>query len=257
MMSKKKNKQDDNDDVIDTGIAANAYNDLRRTNRLQQTAIAALSVCVLILLFMVSGKKTEIIAMPPNYFEPVIVSGNYANTSYAASHAIAAANMMGNVNERNIDYVTDTVLKMLSPHLRTQLYQSFQTEVQILKSRRARQSFYIEDVMVEPSNNIIFVWGTKRTASVNSGEITERFTYEFQIKPNQGMPKITHFDSYVGIPRPRDPNRKFEPKPYLTRDLQLASLLSSTDVEFPDDVKEVVETEADKASAPEEKKESN
>lgn len=230
---KKKAKVDPKDEaLIDEGMAAQSYKDLQNAKRTYQLAIGSLSVAVLILTILVSTKNTEVVVMPPDYYEPVVVNGNYANQAYAAGHAMMVANLMGNVNERNIEFVTGVVLRMLSPHLHAELYQAFQTETQVLKNRRARQSFYIEDVMFEPRNNIVFVWGTKRTSLVGQSEISERFTYEFKIEPKNGMPKITHFDAYPGIPNVRDPKRVVELKPYLTRDLKLASLMSSTDVKY-------------------------
>lgn len=229
----KKSKEDmKKEAMIATGITSQSYQDMQQAKRTYRLAIGCLSVAVLILVMMVSSKKTEIIVMPPDYYEPIIVNGKYANQAYSAGHAMTVANLMGNVNERNVDFVTDVVLRMLSPHLRSQLYQSFQTEVQILKNRRARQSFYIEDVMFEPRNNIVWVWGNKRTSLIGQQEVTERFTYEFRIEPQNGMPKITHFDSYTGIPKARDPNLIIEAQPYLTRELKLAALLSSDDVQY-------------------------
>lgn len=230
---KKKQKVDPaKDQLIDTGMTAQSYQDLQNAKKAYRLAIGSLSVAVLILTVMVASKKTEVVVMPPDYYEPIIVNGNYANQSYAASHAMNIANLMGNVNERNIDFVTETVIRMLSPHLRTQLVQAFQTEVQILKNRRARQSFYVEDVMFDPKNNIVFVWGNKRTSMIGQAEITERFTYEMRIQPSNGMPKITHFDAYPGIPKSRDPNRVVEIQPYLTRELKLAKLMASDKVTY-------------------------
>lgn len=224
---KKTPKEEVNDDHIESGMTALSFQDLEKAKKTYRLTIGCLSVTCLVLAVLVSGKSQETIVMPPDYYEPVIVNGKFSNEAYSAGHAMAIANLMGNVNERNIDFVTDVVLRMLSPHLRAQLFQAFQNEVQLLKNRRARQSFYIEDVMFEPRNNVIWVWGNKRTSAVGSQEISERYTYEFRIEPNHGMPKITHFDSYAGMPKSKDPNLAIEPKPYLTRDLELVKLMSN------------------------------
>lgn len=232
IFKKKAKKNTSSESLVDTGITALSYHDLQQAKKTYRLAIGSLSVAVLILTFMVSSKKTEVVVMPPDYYEPIIVNGNYANQAYAASHAMNIANLMGNVNERNVDFVMENILRMLSPHLRSQLAQAFQNEVQILKSRRARQSFYVEDVMYDPKNNIVFVWGNKRTSMVGQSEITDRFTYEMRIQPSNGMPKITHFDAYPGIPKSRDQNRVVEIQPYLTRELKLAQLMASDNVTY-------------------------
>lgn len=230
---KKKEKKDPKEDqLIDVGMTAQSYQDLQNAKKTYQLAIGSLSVTVLILTMMVSTKNTEVVVMPPDYYEPVVLNGNYANQAYAAGHAMMVANLMGNVNDRNIEFVTNVVMRMLSPHLYAELQQAFQTETQLLKNRRARQSFFIEDVMFDAKNNIVFVWGTKRTSLLGQSEISERFTYEFQIQPKNGIPKITYFNAYTGVPNVRDPKRVVEIKPYLTRDLKLASLMATTDVTY-------------------------
>lgn len=223
----KKKPKPETDELLKEGIVALSYQDLERSKTMYRSTIGALSVVSLILAVMAFSNKTEVVVMPPDYWEPVITKGKFANEAYAAGHAMNIANLMGNVNEKNIDFVTDNVLRMLSPHLRAQLVQAFNAEVQILKSRRARQSFYIEDVMFEGRNNLVWVWGTKRTSTMGNQEVSERYTYEFRIEPSNGMPRITHFNAYSGIPKPRDPNLSIAPEPYLTRDLALVKAMST------------------------------
>lgn len=229
LFKKKPQKESAADEHIESGMTALSFQDLEKSKKYYRISLAALSCTILVLVILLSGKTQEIVVTPPSYYEPLVVNGRFANEAYSAGHALAIANMMGNVNERNIDFVTDNILRMLSPHLRAELFQAFQNEVQLLKNRRARQSFYVEDVMFEPRNNVIWVWGYKRTSAVGTQEISERYTYELRIEPNYGMPKITHFDSYAGMPKSKDPNLAIDPKPYLTRDLELVKLMANPD----------------------------
>lgn len=203
-----------------------SYIDLVNTKRGYQIAILSLSIAVGVLSITAMNKQVEVIVMPPDYYEPVIVNGNYANESYAASHAVGIAGMIANVSERNADFVMQSFLKVLSPYLRNQVEATLTAETKILKTRKARQSFLIEDVMYDGKNNIVWVWGEKSLTFAGGGNHSERFTYEFRIEPKNGSPRVTHFDAYPGIPRAKDSKYKVEMLPYLSRELKLVKQIA-------------------------------
>lgn len=197
-----------------------SYTDLINTRRGYQIAILSLSLAVGLLAIMAFNKDVEIVVMPPDYNEPIVVNGSYANQSYAASHALGIAAMIGNISEKNADFVITNFLKVLSPFLRNQIESTLKAEVKILKTRKARQTFLIEDVMYEPRNNVIWVWGQKSLTFAGGGNHSERFTYEFRIEPKNGAPRVSHFDAYPGIPRANDDKYTVEMKPYLSQELK-------------------------------------
>lgn len=197
-----------------------SYTDLINTRRGYQIAILSLSLAVGLMAIMAFNKNVEIVVMPPDYSEPIVVNGSYANQSYAASHALGIAAMVGNISEKNADFVITNFLKVLSPYLRSQIESTLNAEVKILKTRKARQTFLIEDVMYEPRNNIIWVWGQKTLTFAGGGNHSERFTYEFRIEPKNGAPRVSHFDAYPGIPRAKDEKYTVEMKPYLSQELK-------------------------------------
>lgn len=198
-----------------------SYTDLINTRRGYQLAILSLSLAVGLLGIMAFNKQVEVVVMPPDYWEPVVVNGSYANQSYAASHAVGIAAMIGNISEKNADFVINNFLKVLSPYLRSQIEATLNAEVKILKTRKARQTFLIEDVLYEPRNNVIWVWGQKSLTFAGGGNHSERFTYEFRIEPKNGAPRVSHFDAYPGIPRKKDEKYTVEMKPYLSQELKL------------------------------------
>lgn len=229
-MINSKNSKDDDKLAPEGSLTGDAYTDLKKARLMYRITIAALSVAVLFLVVMVSGKKTEVVVMPPDYYEPVIVDGNYANHSYTAGHAIAIAVMLGNISPRNVDFVTEKFMRMLSPRLQSMLTNALDTEAKLLVRRRARQTFEVDDVMFRNADNIVWIWGTKST-TVGANTAKDTFTYEFRLEPNNGIPKITHFDAYPGKPQIR---RKgpVEVTPYLTRDLSLVKQFATGEIEI-------------------------
>jgi conjugal transfer pilus assembly protein TraE len=204
-------------------LVGKSYRDFEQSKKFNRTVISALSIACAVLTIMVASKDTEIVVMPPSYDSELRVHGNQANEQYMLRHAMGIASLVGNVNERNIDFVVSTVEKMLSPFLQSNLEEGLRNEAQILKIRKASQTFVIEDMMYEPKNNLVWVWGTK-TLKVHTGtEKKERFTYEFRIEANNGVPRITHYDAYAGIPKQKN-NEEYtvDTSPFLTDALEKA-----------------------------------
>ena len=227
MIGEKKNKKETKV-IRPTSLTADAYMDLMASKKYYRATIAFLSFAVLILAILVQGKNTEIVVMPPDYFEPIIVDGKYANRSYIANHALSIALSLGNISSKNIDFVSDALMRILSPRLQTKLGKSLETEAKLLAKKRARQTFEVEDVMFRERDNLVWVWGEKST-TVGGNTMREYFTYEFRIEPNHGMPKITHFDAYPGKPAMRDKEPVLV-TPYLTRNLALVKTYSKGEI---------------------------
>ena len=224
-------------------LTADAYMDLMASKKYYRISIAFLSFAVLVLAILVQGKNTEIVVMPPDYFEPVIVDGKYANRSYIANHALSIAVSLGNISAKNIDFVSDALMRILSPRLQTKLGKALETEAKLLSKKRARQTFEVEDVMFRDRDNLVWVWGEKST-TVGGHTMREYFTYEFRIEPNHGIPKITHFDAYPGKPAMRDKDPVLV-TPYLTRELALVKTYSKGEIIISNMQSDIENTEKD------------
>lgn len=197
-------------------LIAMSMSDFEQSKKYNRMVIGGLTAICACLTFMLTTKETEVIVTPASYDQEIRIKGNRANEHYMTRHAFGVASMIGNISERNAPFVMNTMLGMMSPFLRSQLEDGLLKELQILKIRKAHQTFVIEDMMYEPKNNLVWVWGTK-TLSVKSGsKAEERWTYEFRIEPRNGSPVITHFDSYAGIPKQKNKDEyTVDNSPYL------------------------------------------
>ena len=197
-----------------------SYTDLLATEKFYKITIAALALAVCILAITSSTKSVEVVVMPPDYVEPIVLNGQYANKSYSAMHGLAIASMVGNLNQRNADFVTTQFIKLLSPHLQNAIGPLIEAEASILKTRNAEQMFIVENVQYEPKNKLVWVWGKKTLKFQGGGQQLDRFTYEFRITPKNGSPRITHFDAYKGTPKNKNSDYVVDINPYLTPELK-------------------------------------
>lgn len=202
-------------------LVGKSLSDFQESKKFNRMVISCLAGTTLCLAFLLVSKDTEIVVMPPNYTEAVVVEGRKANQHFMEMHAMSIAGLIGNINERNSSFVVKTLLNLMSPRLKDEMGAGLENEAQILKIRKAKQTFVIEDMMYEPKNNLIWVWGTKTLSVKSGGKKEDRWTYEFRIEPQQGSPRITHYDSYPGTPKQRTNDEYVvDNSPYLSEALE-------------------------------------
>jgi conjugal transfer pilus assembly protein TraE len=195
-----------------------AYKDMLNTRKYMSIGIAVLSVVVAILLITLLVKDTEYIVTPPNYTKELRISNGAGNQEYQQQFALSIALMIGNIDSRNVEFVTDQVLKLMSPQLRNQTETTLKREAQLLKVRKASQTFVVEDMMFSAKNNVMWVWGRKTLTNRSNDKDSRRYTYEFRIEPINGYPRITYFSGYDGQPKKKDSKYVVPVNPYLTED---------------------------------------
>lgn len=203
-----------------------SYYDIIRRRGMMQATILLLVIVILFQQIAINTKEVHHIVTPMSFQSEMEVVEGKANKSYAHQFGWSLAALMGNVDKRNVDFVTETIVEMMSPFLKSQMEETLKKEAQILKVREASQNFSIDDMMYSSEHQVVFIWGNKTLKSKRGRETQTRWTYEFSIIPYGGRPRITHFDSYEGTPKLKLKDYKIKAKPYLTeelRDIQLTT----------------------------------
>ena len=201
-------------------IAGMNYTDMLNTKKYMMITIVTLSLVVAGLLLALLFKDSEYIVTPPNYTKALHIKNGVGNQEYQQQFALSIAMMMGNIDSRNVDFVTGEVLKLMSPQLRSQTILTLKREAQLLKVRNASQTFVVEDMMFSARNNVMWVWGRKTLTNRSGEKDSRRYTYEFRIEPINGYPRITYFSGYDGQPKKKDSKYVVPVNPYLTEALE-------------------------------------
>lgn len=198
---------------------ASDYSEMVATKYFKDIAITVLALGNLIQIVMLANQDTEVVVTPNQFYQELKIKGNKANEHYMTQHAWSVTALIGNVGPDNVGFVTQSVLKMFSPYLRRQLREALEEEATIIKVRKAKQTFIIEDLMYDPPRNMVWIWGTKTVTTKTGGKDVARWTYEMRIEPWSGVPRITHFDAYKGAPKIKDKEYVVDPKPFLSSQL--------------------------------------
>lgn len=196
-----------------------SVDDVKATRTILIGTNSVLAIAVFILALVASSQSTEVVVTPPDFDQELVVAGNTANEHYKVRWAFATAAIAGNLTPRNIDFVLGQMDNMFTPFLREEVLPQIRREAHILRARDATQRFVIEDAIYDPVKDIVWIYGHRtiqlRSAQRNETPNQQRWTYEFRIAPFSGRPAVTHFDSYSGLPRNREPNYEIEPNPVL------------------------------------------
>ncbi len=164
----------------------------------------ALAIAVLGLTYAVLSKEETVVVVPPTFTEEITFVGNQASEAYKTGWGLFAANLAGNISERNSQFVADTLRKMFKAKDAGDFERQLMAQVEALKVRGVRENFTPLDLIYNSEVDTVWVYGDKKTVSVRSGaSTTQKWTYEVRIVASTGMPKIIHFTQYEGAPNTR------------------------------------------------------
>ncbi|WP_076415073.1 TraE/TraK family type IV conjugative transfer system protein [Shewanella sp. UCD-KL12] len=164
----------------------------------------ALSLSILVFAFKFATFEPGAVAIPnAPLTDPIEVRGSWANSSFKQGHAIAFAELIGNISKTNIKFVKQRFLASSTPHLRDQFEEEIERQVSIISARKLKQKFTIEDIYFDEYQDVVWVWGNREITIPNQKPLNKIWTYEFRIGVHGGMPKISYFKQYPGKPNTR------------------------------------------------------
>lgn len=221
--------------TADTNLGR-TYADYMNTKKHLMIANVALSVVVLTLLFLLITKGDTIVMVPPQLQQEAIIANGEGNEEYQKRFAFAFTNVVGNVRPKTVDFIVDTMYETFSPALRERVGVTLKNEARILRDRDLEQEWDFEDMLYSPKKKIVWVWGKRTIKGDGVPPMTSNYTYEWQIKPIDGLPRITHFKSYDGHPMMQEMRQRHDelkPRYYTKEQETLASGLEVTSNQAP------------------------
>ena len=180
-----------------------------------------LAIAVVVLVYVALTKEETVVIVPPTFTEEITFVGNQASEAYKTGWGLFAANMAGNISDRNSAFVVDTLRKMFSVQDADDYERQLLSQVEALKVRGVRENFTPLDLIYNSEVDTVWVYGDKKTVSTRSGASTiQKWTYQIRIIASSGMPKITHFSQYPGAPNTRKQVEKIQKQKALDKEEQ-------------------------------------
>ncbi|MGN5148475.1 TraE/TraK family type IV conjugative transfer system protein [Aeromonas enteropelogenes] len=114
-----------------------------RTNIAQLTNFM-LGVALLGMTWMHWNTKPTVIIKPPVLTGEIRIEDGLPNKEWQESWALYLSHMLGNINPRNVDFVTRTTISLLSPKLQMSKEADIRRMVEMMKMSNLTQSFEVQ-----------------------------------------------------------------------------------------------------------------
>lgn len=181
-----------------------------RSNLMIVSNLILAAICLLLFIDNMS-QDVEVRITPAEIHEQYWIRKNEASDNYKASWAMMMAEIMGNVNPKNVDFLVEQLPVFLSPNLSQQMEAEIVNAANLIKARGIQTIFELQDVQYDKARDLFFAWGTKRTFVKGQPAGNAQHTYEMRIDIKNGRPRIVELATYPGSPAQR-PKELSKPK---------------------------------------------
>ncbi|AEH16228.1 type IV conjugative transfer system protein TraE [Shewanella sp. SM101] len=175
-----------------------SYDNLNVSNKNIGRSNLGLTVAVVFLTLMVMNKETEIIVMPNDFKEPIIMNGNQITQEYKIQWGLMIATILGNVTPKNSKFVIDRITKMVPLELNPDEAEALMVStIEEMTLRGVSEKFVPSDAIYSSITDYVWVVGEKTTTSLKTGAADSgSYTYELKIGVRNGSPMILDIQQY-------------------------------------------------------------
>ena len=177
------------------------YSSLVESDRIKTFINIVLVGSLLIALFMLFDRKERVIIVPPTLAEKAWVQDDAASIGYKKAWGLFAANMMGNINPGNIDFIQESLQDLMSVRVYQRIKKVLIKQSKTIKEDNLVLYFHARGITHEKESDKVFVYGEITTVGAGGAKNIKKRTYEFKISIINFTPKIVKFSVYSGEPR--------------------------------------------------------
>ena len=187
-----------------------SYDNLNISNKNIGRSNLALSISVVLLLFMVMTKQTEVIVMPNDFKEPIVMNGNSVTQEFKIQWGLMISNIIGNITPKNAKFVIDRVTKMIPLELNPdEAEATMAAAIEEMALRGVSQKFVPSDAIYSSVTDYVWVVGEQTTTSLKTGAAdTTAYTFELKIGIRNGNPMILDIQQYPAAVNPAQRERE-------------------------------------------------
>ncbi len=173
-------------------------------SKVSTNTILALSLLGMVIYQLTVNKET--ILVPPHLSEEAVVSRNHASKEYFQPFVQMVVAVISSVNPEN----ADEVYKWIRKFFIDEVWANLGPQILAIKTNpkfngiNLMNYFSIEGIEYEPRTETFYVYGKLTSAQYRKGRIQPvrsiYATYEVRMEMFAGIPKVTHWLPYEGVP---------------------------------------------------------
>jgi conjugal transfer pilus assembly protein TraE len=174
-------------------------------NKFHRILLVGQSIALVIALIGWQTKDRVTVVVPPKLSEKAEISKKTASVTYKKSWSLYVAEMMGNITPSNVEFIVESLASLMNGETQAKFKTMAAIEIDNIKRNGMTVSFEPRSITYERETDKVFIGGNSVVQAAGSQQ-PQSFTriFEVMIDINNGIPIISHLDTYQGAPKTRD-----------------------------------------------------
>lgn len=185
-----------------------SYEGLMRERKFSRPIILVLAIALLLCVFALMGRDRTVVVVPPGLVGEGDISSNSAGPNVKEAFAAYVATLVGNVTPRSVDYVTQSIGKIVDSRSYKDLIAVVKEQAELVKNEQVTIQFSPTSVFYVPGDDYVAVSGEYAVRGMRDAEKRLIRTYEIGVKVRNYTTYVTSLDVYDGPWRPRGQRQK-------------------------------------------------
>lgn len=182
---------------------ASSYEGLIRERKFARPVILIQAIVLLVLLFALMSRDRTIVVVPPGLAGEGDISSNNAGPNVKEAFGSYVATLLGNVTPRNVEYVTQSIGKIVDARSYKELIDVVKQQADLVKNEQVTIQFSPTSVFYVPGDDYVAVSGEYAVRGIRDAERRMIRTYEIGVRVRNYTTQVTSLDVYDGPWRPR------------------------------------------------------
>ena len=178
-----------------------SWHGTQATNKLLAVAVVAVATVTIVQSAYLMERERIVVLVPPALQGEAVIGKQAADAPYHTAWAHLLAQMLGNVQPSNADFLKARLEPLLDPAIFTAVSQALEQQLDQIRRDRVSLAFEPKKILHEAATGKTFVTGQSVLTGLGQQQKRTLRTYEFQLVIDDYRVTVAHLATYDGEPR--------------------------------------------------------
>lgn len=178
-----------------------SWHGTRGTNKLLAVAVVAVATVTIVQSAYLMERERLVVLVPPALQGEAVIGKQSADAPYHTAWAHLLAQMLGNVQPSNANFLKARLEPLLDPAIFAAVNQALEQQLDQIRRDRVSLAFEPKKILHEPSTGKTFVTGQSVLTGLGQQQKRTLRTYEFQLVIDDYRVTVAHLATYDGEAR--------------------------------------------------------
>ena len=178
-----------------------SWHGTQATNKLLAVAVVAVATVTIVQSAYLMERERIVVLVPPALQGEAVIGKQAADAPYHTAWAHLLAQMLGNVQPSNADFLKARLEPLLDPAIFTAVSQALEQQLDQIRRDRVSLAFEPKKILHEAATGKTFVTGQSVLTGLGQQQKRTLRTYEFQLVIDDYRVTVAHLATYDGEAR--------------------------------------------------------